>query len=99
MENQLQRALNEMPNVFSSNEFGTHTKRYGVTKKQINAGVLAKFLHRNAVQLSSKRMWRKKNPDNLFSMDNADDQVQDAIKLLKSLGYRVLKPVTEYQEL
>ena len=95
----LQRALNDMPNQFSSNEFSKNAKKYGLTQREVLDGVCARFLHRNAVQLSTKRMWRKKNTSNLFAMDNADDQVQYAISLLKSKGYKVLKPVTEYQEL
>ena len=90
----LQKALNDMPNYFSSNQFSRKAKRYGLTLRQVQSGVCAQFLHQNCIQMDTKRTWSKKQEHSEISRN-----VEYAINLLKSKGYKVLKPVTEYQEL
>ena len=87
----LLRALNDMPTQFSSNEFSRKAKKYGLTPRQVQDGVCAQFLHKNCTQMDTKRTWSKAKL--------TDDDISRAISLLKSKGYKVLKPVTEYQEL
>ena len=87
----LQKALNDMPNYFSSNQFSRKAKRYGLTTRQVQDGVCAQFLHQNCIQMDTKRTWSKSQ--------TTDNDISKAISLLKSKGYKVLKPVTEYQEL
>jgi len=92
---ELKRALNEMPEKFSSNEFAGLARRYGITGKQIKNKVANKFLLQNCIQINQKS-WAKKNTNSLFENKH---QEEEAVLLLKSLGYKVYKPVTEYQEL
>ena len=87
----LQKALNDMPTQFSSNQFSRMAKKYGLTPRQVQDGVCAQFLHQNCIQMDTKRTWTKGQL--------SDDDISKAIYLLKSKGYKVLKPVTEFQEL
>ena len=91
----MQRALNKMSEKFSSNEFASLIRQYGMTDKQIKNKVANKFLLQNCIQINRKS-WAKKDNDSLFSNKHQEEQ---AVLLLKSLGYKILKPVTEYQEL
>jgi hypothetical protein len=92
---ELKRALNEMQDKFSSNEFASLSRRYGITDKQIKNKVANRFLLQNCIQINRKS-WAKKNTNSLFDNKHQEEQ---AVLLLKSLGYKVYKPVTEYQEL
>ncbi len=92
---ELKRALNEMQDKFSSNEFASLSRRYGITDKQIKNKVANRFLLQNCIQINRKS-WEKKNTNSLFDNKHQEEQ---AVLLLKSLGYKVYKPVTEYQEL
>ena len=91
----MQRALNKMPEKFSSNEFASLIRQYGMTDRQIKNKVANKFLLQNCIQINRKS-WAKKDNDSLFANRHQEEQ---AVLLLKSLGYKILKPVTEYQEL
>jgi hypothetical protein len=46
----LKKTLSEMNFTFSSNEFSKRAQKNGLSKKEVNYGVIALFLHRNAVQ-------------------------------------------------
>lgn len=93
----LNKTLSEMNFTFSSNEFSKKAQKNGLPQLEVYNGVIAYFLHRNAVQLSTKRMWRKKN---VVSSDKQKaDEIMIAIDLLKSKGYKISKPVTELVEL
>jgi hypothetical protein len=93
----LKKTLSEMSSTFSSNEFSKQAQKNGLSKREINNGVIASFLHRNAVQLETRRMWRKK--DGLSSEKEKSDKIKEAIDLLKSNGYKVLKPVIDWVEI
>jgi len=91
MSDILKKTLAEMKSVFSSNEFSKKAKKNGLSAKEINNGVIALFLHQNAIQMESRRMWKKYNGVNL-------NDLSDAIQLLKSHGYKVMKPVNDWVE-
>jgi hypothetical protein len=94
--NILSKTFNEMSFVFSSNSFSSKAQKNGLSKQEINNGVIALFLHQNAIQLSTKRMWQKKD----ISTDMPKiDKIKDAIELLKSHNYKILKPVNDWVEL
>ena len=101
----LEMALEQMPNVFSSNEFSKKANGLGYPIELIRNGNLAVFLHKYCVQLQTKRMWRKKEAvvkkPAVKSSGYVDEffKVKEAIKLLKSLGYKLSKQVTEWQEI
>lgn len=91
MSDILKKTLAEMKSVFSSNEFSKKAKKNGLSEKEIANGVIALFLHQNAIQMDSRRMWKKYNGVNL-------NDLSDAIQLLKSHGYKVMKPVNDWVE-
>lgn len=86
-----------MSSTFSSNEFSKQAQKNGLSKKEINNGAIALFLHQNAVQLETRRMWRKRS--DLTSDNQKSDRIKEAIDLLKSNGYKILKPVTDWVEI
>lgn len=96
MKEILTKTLNEMSYVFSSNEFSKRAKKNGLLQTLINGGALSSFLHNNAIQDGSRRMWRKKN-DLIFEKSKSE-QIADAIKLLKSEGFKIMKPVNDWIE-
>ena len=93
----LKKTLSEMNFTFSSNEFSKKAQKNGLSKQEVNNGVIALFLHRNAVQGETRRMWRKHN--GLTSDKQKSDKIMEAIDLLKSNGYKILKPVSDWVEL
>ena len=96
----LEMALEQMPNVFSSNEFSKKANGLGYPIELIRNGNLAVFLHKYCVQLQTKRMWRKKELGiKKAAIINPANKVQQAITLLKSLGYKITKQVIEWQEI
>lgn len=96
--NILDKTFNEMNYTFSSNEFSRKAKKYGINQFQINSGLLASYLHQNAKQLHSKRMWVK---NNISNFDNKNDSlsIDEAINILKKNGYKVMKPINEWVEI
>lgn len=97
MKQLLEKTLNEMDVYFTSNEFSRVAKINGITQEQIDNGILADFLHKNAIQLSnSNRRWVKKDKRTL--KPDYKDKLEDAINFLKEKGYKVMKPVTDFVE-
>jgi len=92
--NILKKTLSEMNFTFSSNEFSKQAKKNGLSQQEINNGAIALFLHRNSVQGETKRMWRKGN--SITSHNPKTDKITEAINLLKSHGYKILKPVSDW---
>ncbi len=92
--NPLTRTLEEMPFVFSSNAFAKKAQRNGVSKAEINNGVLPNFLHKHATQLNSRRMRQKKTTAIRHDVTN----ILEAIELLKKNNYKVMKQVTDWIE-
>lgn len=86
----LQQTLNQMDSRFSSNEFADRAKKNGLLQKEINNGIISAFLHSNAMQANSRRSWVKKDQN---------DDLEKAIKFVKSKGFRVLKKVEEWKEI
>ena len=98
--NILQKTLSEMPRIFSSNRFSHNAKRNGLTKSEINNGVIACFLHQNAIQLQTKRMWenpslKKDVPVQLLPNWGGD---MDFLKELENIKIREKPSDTKEQE-
>lgn len=93
------RTLEQMDVVFSSNEFAKQAKKNGLTQREIEMGCIRKFLIQHAYRKDSKRMWEKRY--RLHVQPTISDAIteNDAIELLKSKGYRVMKPVSEWVEI
>jgi hypothetical protein len=97
METILFKTLNEMTFIFSSNSFSNRAKKNGLTKQQINNGAISHFLHLNAIRDGSRRMWKKKNY--LTDQQPISEKIKEAIELLKSHGYKIMKPINDWIEI
>lgn len=86
---ELFKALDEMPNKFSSTEFCKKAREFGITTRQVQDAVCSKFLKQNAIHVEKRTYTKIKDKSHL----------EKCIDYLKSKGYKVLKPVTEYKEL
>lgn len=110
----LNESLDRMPRTFSSNLFANISRKKGLTELEIRNGVTKKYLHRYTMQdANSKRTWHKisnnlenKNiPKNNFKWERQDkdesskeSKINEAISLLNSNGYRVMKRIEEWIE-
>jgi hypothetical protein len=94
----LHKTLSEMNYVFSSNEFSKLARHYGISNHLVHRGVLASFLHRNARQMESRRMWTKLDGQ-IHHKEQSTDKLSDAISLLKQNGYKIMKPINDWIEL
>lgn len=90
----LEEAFELMPNEFTSRQFSKAATRRGLNKKLTRSGILAVFLHEVALQTYSNKQWIKK----LKNQVNENNKITDAIALLKSNGYKIMKPVTNFEE-
>ena len=99
-KNILINSLANMPDEFTSEQFTTICRKYGMSKYTTASGYCGDFLHKNCVQLS-KRRWKKLFRDTIKSNNNsfADLNEQKCIDYLKNLGYKIYKPITEYKEI
>lgn len=92
--NAFNKTLQEMNNEFTSNEFSLRARENGATEASIVSGRMFNFLLSNTYR-DGKRLWRKKKAVN-FEKDTNDEE--KAVALLKSLNYKILKPVSEWKE-
>jgi hypothetical protein len=99
----LKKTLEEMPLIFSSNEFSKQAKKNGLTQREINNGMIANYLSHKAKKGNSIRMWEKKrshhNTNAFREPVAAQSDLDNAVALIKSLGGKVLMPISEYKEL
>jgi hypothetical protein len=111
MKNQIQeileQTLGEMAETFSSTEFSRALYEKNVDEKIVRNRIASGFLMSNCEQVS-KKIWRKREGNQaaeLFSIQeqeiNEFDKIvtDNCIAHLKSLGYKVYAPVTEFKEL
>jgi hypothetical protein len=92
----LEAAFAQMPNEFTSNEFTNKLRKNKYDNRWIANHDNVKYLQQHAIQLSLRR-WKKLNVriDTNVNLD----KIQEAIELLKSQGYKVMKQVSEYKEI
>ena len=86
---ELFKALDEMPDKCSSSEFCSKAREFGITTRQIQDAVCSEFLKQNAIHLEKRTYTKTKDKTYL----------EKCIDYIKSEGYKVFKPVTEYKEL
>ena len=100
--------LNEMPARFTSHQFVAKARQSAVPERLIIYKAASKFLEQNAKR-TSRKTWEKttvsRKPyqtvvfgDNQTNAPTESEQIENAIKLLKLRGYKVLMPTTEYKE-
>lgn len=93
------KAFNAMPNQFTGDMFVAKLKDLGMKPKSIKYYEKRRTLfYRNNTIKVNRRTYEKRN---LFSQNSpkSESEEEKAIELLKSKGYKILKPVTEFQEI
>jgi hypothetical protein len=85
----------QMRNEFTSNEFTIKLRKNKYDNRLIISHENTKFLHQHAIHVS-RRQWKKL--DARIDTNVNLDKIQEAIELLKSQGYKVMKQVSEYRE-
>lgn len=105
IENILTKTLNQMPMYFSSNGFTKKAMANGLPKNFVHNAACNRFLYANCNR-HGRRQWSKKVDikEKQIELDIIVNKSQmltenNAIALLKSLGYKILKPKTEFVEL
>jgi len=111
MKNQIQQileqTLQEMAETFSSTEFSRALYAKDVDEKIVRNRIASGFLMSNCEQVS-KKIWRKREENQIADLLSIEEQeIKDyedsfretCIAHLKSLGYKVYAPVTEFKEL
>ena len=101
LSQKLEEALNEMPPVFSSREFAVMVKNKGIPKTFVDNGGMRDFLKNECKNHNGKRTWVKKTVISIKKHIQPEifDDIDHAISLLKSNGYLIQKPVTEWTEI
>jgi hypothetical protein len=85
-----------MPNEFTSNEFTKKLRKNRYDNRLIANHDNVKYLQQHAIQLSLRR-WKKLNVR--IDTNVNINKIQEAIDLIKSQGLRVMKQVTDWQEI
>jgi len=108
----LEKTLNEMDSVFTSNQFAKQARLNGLSQIDVLNGAMSSFLHQNAKQLDSKRIWSK--VENTHSNDALYDEnvtasipdeekdaykITEAIQFLKKEGYKIQKKTLQWVDL
>jgi hypothetical protein len=86
----------QMPNEFTSNEFTNKLRKNRYDNRWIANHDNVKYLQQHAIQLSLRR-WKKL--DVRIDTSVNINKIQEAIDLIKSQGFRVMKKVTDWQEI
>ena len=89
----LKRTMNEMPDHFTSHEFNAKAVENGYPERKMNGKGLAGFIRKYAKNHGRmSKSWTKKSALGKVQVyESIPQNVEDAIKLLKSKGYKVLK--------
>jgi len=111
----IKQVFDSLPENFSSSDFLRVARANNVMKVQDKISTkrnVANFLQDNANQNSAKLWTKKRNPisHNIFKESSATEpvieavnkkmnDVDQAIDLLKSKGFKVLRPISEWQEM
>lgn len=109
MENLLMRAFKAMPDIFTSREFNKKALSLGFPQRMLQRKGLAGFLRLHADnQGAFSKTWKKKSASEpvkdeilnaIPSPEPVKDEISNAISLLKSEGYKGLKPINGWEEL
>jgi hypothetical protein len=109
--NILQKTMGEMPNVFTSQEFNKRAISNGYSERILKKKGLGDFIKQFAKNEPRGKIWtkiegtlfEKEATDanirpTVFDQLTNDDFVEKMIMVLKSKGYKVMKPVDEWKE-
>jgi len=106
----LQKALRAMSQKFTSNQFGRMARKaadednYYQVDKYIRRGGAGIFLLNSGVKKIGHKIYQKQNQNTApgtqlaFQQEENLAEIEKAIKLLKSHGYQIFKPITQFIE-
>ena len=97
----LNNILAKMPNHFSSNQFSRTGKKMGLSKISITNGIISLFLNATCERGDTLRTWYKIKEEPRYSIPVANRTeltLVECIEFLKAHGYKVLKPVSNWEE-
>ena len=86
----LETTLNQMQDTFTSKKFCSECRK--VTDGSMPSTYFMAFLKRKATRMD-KYYWRKR------VIANAPSNIEEAILLLKTNGFKISKPFVEYKEI
>ena len=91
------QAFERMPINFSSRQFYAEARKFGATETMLNNDIATNFLKRKCKKMTA-RTWAKKQAS--ASTDYfADDDLEQAIILVKASGLRVLRSKQDWEEI
>ena len=95
----IEKTINEMPNCFTSTQFNQKAFANGYPKPRSRNKGLADYISNYATnQGEYSKTWIKKS--HVIKSENNNTMTEDkAVAFLKSLGYKIMKPVSEWIEL
>lgn len=106
----IRMTFDAMPDEFYSSQYWRTFRSLGGTDH--NSNTVVKFLHKNASNVKSRKIWEKCVPvtrTTIYHTKFGDihhdptkvliPDIDFCIKTLKDAGYKVMKPVTDWQEL
>jgi hypothetical protein len=96
----LEKTFKQMPQVFTSNQFNKQAVKNGYPAALLKHSGLHPFLHKYAKNSTTfSKTWTKNKTEVICSNESTSMTEMQMIQYLKSKGYKILKPVNEWQEL
>jgi hypothetical protein len=94
-QNLFLKAFEAMPNQFTGDMFVAKLRELGMKKIKYYEKQRTLFYSKMTIKVN-RRTYEKRN---LFNPVKTQSPEEKAIQLLKSLGYKLFKPTTEFKEL
>lgn len=99
----LEKTFDQMPRMFTSNAFNSQAVKNGYPKHLLKNNGLAWFLHKYADNDRERsKTWVKRNTDPIYTHEISKEfkfkNVDEMIAFLKSKGYKIMKPVSDWVE-
>lgn len=97
-----QRVLSTMPQTFSTNQYLERLKTVSSNEQEVRSGKHVAFIKSECHKLSNRTYMKLPKQMQLMLESRVDQPVlneQNAADLLKSLGYKLLKPVKDWVEI
>lgn len=94
------RVLSTMPQMFSTNEYKKRLRKLAESPRDVNSGRHVAFIKAECDRISN-RMYVKRPKEQLTLEPVSKPVITEdmAVELLKSLGYKLLKPVKDWVEI
>jgi hypothetical protein len=98
-----ERVLSTMPQMFSTNQYLVRLKRVATSQDDVSGGKHIKFIKNECHRVSNRTYMKRPKPVQLELEQQVVEQPvlneHNATELLKSLGYKVLKPIKDWVEI